>query len=112
MKWFADKVSEDIAEPDDELVVLPEDSGPPVIPVDVVDESDTLNDLQAFYADNENVAADIDPQLSSIIGNLMKARLPEDKLKGKLRFRTSCRRPHDHVISNSSASSTPSCRLW
>ena len=55
-----------------------------MIPVGVVDESDTLNDLQAFYADNENVAADIDPQLSSIIGNLMKDRLPEEKLKGEL----------------------------
>ena len=43
-----------------------------------------LNDLQAFYADNESVAADIDPQLSSIIGNLTKARLPEEKLKAKL----------------------------
>ena len=86
IKWFADNVSEDMTEPDDEdapLDVLSEDSGP-VIPVGVVDESDTLNDLQAFYADNENVAADIDPQLSSIIGNLMKDRLPEEKLKGEL----------------------------
>ena len=43
-----------------------------------------LNDLQAFYADNEKVGADIDPQLSSIIENLTKARLPDDKLKAKL----------------------------
>ena len=42
------------------------------------------NDLQAFYTDNESVAADIDPQLSSIIGNLTKAQLPDEKLKAKL----------------------------
>ena len=66
----------------------------PVLTVGVADadEADThqsqgqgiiLNDLQAFYAGNEKVAADIDQQLSSIIENLTKARLPDDKLKAK-----------------------------
>ena len=89
MKWFTDKVSEDMAEPDrvvDATLDAPEDESEPVLPVGVGDESQgiILNDLQAFYADNESVAADIDPQLSSIIGNLTKARLPEEKLKAKL----------------------------
>ena len=104
MKWFTDKVSEDMAlEGTDAVVdVPPLDSeqdnaelGP--VPVTTVraadgdaDEADAqgqgliLNDLQAFYADNEKVGADIDPQLSSIIENLTKARLPDDKLKAKL----------------------------
>ena len=89
MKWFTDKVSEDMAEPDrvvDATLDAPEDESEPVLLVAVGDESQgiILNDLQAFYADNESVAADIDPQLSSIIGNLTKMRLPEEKLKAKL----------------------------
>ena len=89
MKWFTDKVSEDMAEPDrvvDATLDAPEDESEPVLPVGVGDESQgiILNDLQACYADNESVAANIDPQLSNIIGNLTKARLPEEKLKAKL----------------------------
>ena len=93
MKWFTDKVSEDMAlEGTDAVVdVPPLDSeqdnaelGP--VPATTVraadgdaDEADAqgqgliLNDLQAFYADNEKVGADIDPQLSSIIENLTRA---------------------------------------
>ncbi len=82
-----------MAEPDrvvDATLDVPEaeDESEPVLPVGVGDESQPqgiiLNDLQAFYADNESVAADIDPQLSSIIGNLTKAQLPDEKLKAKL----------------------------
>ena len=74
-----DKVSEDmaLAGPDvvvDSLIDEQEDSeSGPMILVGVGDKSDTqqgqgiiFNDFHAFYADNESVAADIDPQLSSI----------------------------------------------
>ena len=105
MKWFTDKVSEDMAlEGTDAVVDVPpldsEQDNAELGPVTVTtvrvadaDEADAhqsqgqgviLNDLQAFYADNEKVGADIDPQLSSIIENLTKARLPDDKLKAKL----------------------------
>ena len=95
MKWFTDKVIEDMAlEGPDAVVDEQEDAQlGPVLTVGVTDAADThqsqgqgiiLYDLQAFYADNEKVAADIDPQLSSIIENLTKARLPDDKLKAKL----------------------------
>ena len=105
MKWFTDKVSEDMTlEGTDAVVDVPpldsEQDNAELGPVTVTtvrvadaDEADAhqsqgqgliLNDLQAFYADNEKVGADIDPQLSSIIENLTKARLPDDKLKAKL----------------------------
>ena len=103
IKWFTDKVSEDMAlERPDAVVGTPLDEQEdaelgPVLTVGVADadEADThqsqvtgqgliLNDLQALCADNEKVTADIDPQLSSIIENLTKVRLPNDNLKAKL----------------------------
>ena len=80
MKWFTDKVSDDMAlEGTDAVVDVPpldsEQDNAELGPVTVTtvrvadaDEADAqdqgliLNDLQAFYADNEKVGADIDPQ--------------------------------------------------
>ena len=45
---------------------------------------DTLSGLEQFYVPDERVATDIDGQLVNIVYNVLKKRLPDDKLKEKL----------------------------
>ena len=46
--------------------------------------SDTLTGLEQFYDVGDNLAIDVDGQLSNIVNNLTKTRLSDDKLKEKL----------------------------
>ena len=46
--------------------------------------SDTLNDIEKFYATGEDLGTDIDEQLAKIVANLLTLRLPDDELKEKL----------------------------
>ena len=45
---------------------------------------DTLTGLERFYNVADTVGADVDQQLATIVTNLAKNRLPEEKLKEKL----------------------------
>ena len=42
-----------------------------------------LDSIEQFYGTVESTGPDIDPQLAKIVGNLVKVRLPDDKLRDK-----------------------------
>lgn len=78
MAWFFDKLAEE--EIDDEQPLTNESSSQ----IDSAMPIDTLTGLEQFYVPDERVATDIDGQLVNIVNNVLKKRLPDDKLKEKL----------------------------
>ena len=95
MAWFVEKMSQaeeayDEAgqqEVDEASVGLNMDSEAPLmdtIPEEGEAPVDTLTGLEHFYNVADTVGADVDQQLATIINNLAKNHLPDEKLKEKL----------------------------
>ena len=85
MGWFMARLAEDDGE--DELEQEGSVASDPPIQDGAAEDRefpDTLAGLASFYTNRDRVAADIDEQLASIVGNLAKSRLADDKLKEKL----------------------------
>ena len=95
MAWFVEKMTQaeeaydesGQQEVDEASVVLSTHSAPMTDTSPEGGEApalDTLTGLERFYNVADTVGADVDQQLATIVTNLAKNRLPEEKLKEKL----------------------------
>ena len=91
MAWFTSRLLEDEALEDDTISLVDEQlpspapvaSGTSVSP-SLAGPLAALADLEQFNGGTEKLGVDIDAQLAGIVGNLMRSRLSDDKLRDKM----------------------------